>query len=230
MPTTLITGANKGLGRETARRLLAEGHDVWLGARDGERGRETADELVGRFVQLDVSDEASVRDAVEAIAAEGGLDVLVNNAGIADAAQGWPEVDLQLAEAVLATNVVGVMRVTQACWDLLQASAAPVVVNVSSSLGSLERSTLQGGQEAAYPGVAYSASKAGLNMVTVKLARAFPQARVTAVNPGYTATDLNGHQGTLSVEEGAQAIVAAALLEPDAPSGRFMEAAGPLPW
>ena len=230
MPTTLITGANKGLGRETARRLLAEGHDVWLGARDADRGQEAADALGGRFVALDVTDDASVRAAVETIAAAGGLDVLVNNAGIADAAQGWPGADLELAGDVLAANVVGVMRVTQACWDLLHASAAPVVVNVSSSLGSLARSVQPDTQEGAYPGVAYSASKAALNMLTVKLAHAFPEARVTAVNPGYTATDLNAHQGTLTVQEGAEAIVAAARSTPADPTGRFMEADGPLDW
>lgn len=147
-----------------------------------------------------------MRAAVEVIAATGGLDVLINNAAIGDQAQGWPDADVEHARAVLDANVLGAVRVTQACWELMQASAAPVVVNVSSSLGSLTRSTEAGTQDGAYPGVAYSASKSALSMLTVKLARAFPEARVTAVNPGYTATDLNGHQGDQSVEEGGEAI------------------------
>ncbi len=230
MPITLITGANKGLGRETARRLIAEGHDVWMGARDAARGREAAGALGGRFVELDVTDDVSVRAAVEVIAAAGGLDVLVNNAAIGDQAQGWPEVDVEHARAVLDANVLGAVRVTQACWQLLKASDAPVVVNVSSSLGSMGRSAEAGTQEEGYPGVAYSASKAALNMLTVKLAAAFPEARVTAVNPGYTATDLNGHQGDHSVQEGCEAIVRTALAGPEGASGTFVEAAGPLPW
>lgn len=227
MPITLITGANKGLGRETARRLLAEGHDVWLGARDAERGQEAADALGGRFVQLDVTDDVSVRAAADTVAAAGGLDVLINNAGLGDAWQGFAEADLAVSAAVLQANVLGPIRVTQAFLPLLRASAAPVVVNVSSSLGSLARTVEPANQEAQYPGVAYSASKAALNMLTVKLAHAFPEARVTAVNPGYTATDLTEHQGVLTVEEGAEAIIAAALREQPA---RFVEAAGPLPW
>ena len=107
MTTTLITGANKGLGRETARRLLAAGHDVWVAARDAERGREAADALGARFVALDVTDDASVAAAAERVAAEGGLDVLVNNAGIIGERVAVPDTTADHVAAVLATNVLG---------------------------------------------------------------------------------------------------------------------------
>jgi NAD(P)-dependent dehydrogenase (short-subunit alcohol dehydrogenase family) len=111
MTTTLITGANKGLGYETARRLIAEGHDVWVGARDEARGRAAAEELGARYVALDVTDDASVAAAVETV---GSLDVLVNNAGISGGMVPIPEVTPDLVERVFATNVVGIVRVTQA--------------------------------------------------------------------------------------------------------------------
>jgi NAD(P)-dependent dehydrogenase (short-subunit alcohol dehydrogenase family) len=137
MTTTLITGANKGLGREVARRLLADGHDAWVAARDQARGRATADALGGRFVTLDVTDDVSVAAAAEHVAAEGGLDVLVNNAGIVGAHKPVAEITPDDIAYVFATNVLGLVRVTQAFLSLLQRSANPVVVNVSSGMGSL---------------------------------------------------------------------------------------------
>ncbi|WP_210493859.1 SDR family NAD(P)-dependent oxidoreductase [Patulibacter sp. SYSU D01012] len=231
MTTTLITGANKGLGRETARRLLEAGHDVWIGARDPDAGAAAARDLGARHVALDVTSQASVDAAAATLAAAGGLDVLVNNAGIADGmGVPFPRTDLAAMSRILETNVVGPARVTIAVWDLLQASPAPVVVNVSSSLASLTLATDPARQEHGYLPMAYPASKAALNMLTVKLAQELPRARVTAVNPGFTATDLNDHAGHLTVEEGAEPIVRAALLGPGDPTGTFMEAAGPLPW
>jgi NAD(P)-dependent dehydrogenase (short-subunit alcohol dehydrogenase family) len=135
MTTTLITGANKGLGKETARLLVGAGHDVWLGARDEARGRAAADEVGARFVQLDVTDDASVAAAVAQIAADGGLDVLVNNAGIAKRAGGGEALDGPSALEVFDTNAVGIIRVTEAALPLLRRSDNPVVVNVSSALG-----------------------------------------------------------------------------------------------
>jgi NAD(P)-dependent dehydrogenase (short-subunit alcohol dehydrogenase family) len=231
MTTTLITGGNKGLGRETARRLHDAGHDVWIGARDERAGRAAADELGVRFVHLDVTRQDTVDAAARTLADAGGLDVLVNNAGVADAMDtAFQDTDLTQMAGLFDTNVLGPVRVTTACWSLLQASPAPVVVNVSSSLASLALSLQPGRIEQAYLPVAYPASKAALNMITIKLAAGFPRARVNAVNPGYTATDLNGHQGTLSVEEGAEAIVRAALLGPDGPTATFFETDGELPW
>ncbi|MEU5666117.1 SDR family NAD(P)-dependent oxidoreductase [Streptomyces longwoodensis] len=236
MTTTLITGANKGLGFETARRLVAEGHTVYVGSRDAARGRAAAERLGARAVLLDVTDDASVAAAAKTVEAQsGGLDVLVNNAGIEERGEGHTFVgpaDLtpDTLRTVLETNVVGVVRVTRAFLPLLRRSPAPVVVNVSSGLASLTRVTTEGDPAFAYPGVAYPASKAAVNMITVQYAKAFPELRVNAVEPGFTATDLNGHAGTQTVEEGAEVIVRMALLGPDGPTGTYVDVNGPLPW
>src|SRR5689334_1617002 len=133
MTVTLITGANKGIGFETAAQLLESGHVVYIGARDAERGEKAAAALGARFVQLDVTDDASVRNALAAIdAAEGRLDVLVNNAGVlADGVADGPT-----ALRAFDTNAVGIVRVTEAALPLLRRSSNPTVVNVSSSAGS----------------------------------------------------------------------------------------------
>ncbi|WP_328539139.1 SDR family NAD(P)-dependent oxidoreductase [Streptomyces sp. NBC_00344] len=229
MTTTLITGANKGLGHETARRLIAAGHTVYLGARNTERGAAAAAELGARFVQLDVTDDASVADAVATIEADGGLDVLVNNAGIEVRSPGGDiigaaELTADVMREVFETNVFGLVRVTHAFLPLLERSSAPVVVNVSSSLASLA----QAGK--GYPGVAYPASKTAVNMLTVQFAKAFSRMRINAVEPGYTATDLNRREGTQTVEQGAEIIVRMAQPGPDGPTGGYFDAAGPLPW
>ncbi|MFD7115878.1 SDR family NAD(P)-dependent oxidoreductase [Streptomyces sp. NPDC059922] len=230
MTTTLITGANKGLGFETARRLVEAGHTVYAGSRDPERGRRAAELLGARTVVLDVTDDASVAAAARAIEADGGLDVLVNNAGIERNESGAAEVTADTLRTTFDTNVFGVVRVTHAFLPLLRRSAAPVVVNVSSGLASKTLVSTVGTPTYAYPGVAYPASKAALNMITVQYAKAFPDMRINAVEPGYTATDLNGHSGTQTVEEGAEIIVRMARVRPDGPTGGYFDAAGPLPW
>jgi NAD(P)-dependent dehydrogenase (short-subunit alcohol dehydrogenase family) len=231
MTTTLITGANKGLGREAARRLLAAGHDVWVAARDADRGRVAAEELGGRFVQLDVTDDASVSAAVERVTAEtGGLDVLVNNAGIAGGFTPVPEVTADDVARVLATNVVGLVRVTQAFLPLLERSANPVVVNVSSGMGSLAITTDPERVESTFVGLAYPASKSAVTMLTTQYAKAFPDIRINAVDPGYTATDFNNHSGPQSVEEGTDAIVRMAQLDASGPTGTFVDRHGAVPW
>ncbi|MBM6404293.1 SDR family NAD(P)-dependent oxidoreductase [Phycicoccus sp. CSK15P-2] len=235
MTTTLITGTTKGLGLETARRLVAAGHTVWAAARDPERGRATAEEVGARFVELDVTDDASVTAAAEAVAAAGGLDVLVNNAGIEGRTADNGIVgarDLTGPEMLrmLDTNVVGQVRVLHAFLPLLERSDAPVVVNVSSGLASLTLATLHGLPTHGYPGVAYPVSKAAVNMLTVRYANAFPGMRINAVEPGFTRTDLNGNTGTQTVEEGAVAIVRMAQLAPDGPTGTYTSQHGTLPW
>ncbi|MEU9022810.1 SDR family NAD(P)-dependent oxidoreductase [Actinomadura sp. NPDC048394] len=235
MTTTLITGANKGLGYETARRLIAAGHTVYIGSRDAERGRRAAAELGARLVVLDVTDDASVEAAAKAIEADGGLDVLVNNAGIEarlpdNGVPGAAEVTADLMRESFETNVFGVVRVTHAFLPLLRRSAAPVIVNVSSGLASLARVSDPATPAYAYPGVAYPASKAAVNMVTVQFAKAFPEMRINAVEPGFTATDLNGRTGTQTVEEGAEIIVRMARVAPDGPTGGYFDAEGRLPW
>jgi NAD(P)-dependent dehydrogenase (short-subunit alcohol dehydrogenase family) len=167
--TILITGANKGLGRETARRLLAEGHTIWVGARDGALGEQAARELGARFVQLDVTDQGSVEAVAARIEAEHGM-------------------------------------------------------------GSLAITTDPERLESSIVGLAYPSSKTAVNMLTSQYAKAYPQMRINAVDPGYTATDLNQHRGIKTVEEGAQAIVWAASLGAEGPTGGFFDAAGAVPW
>jgi NAD(P)-dependent dehydrogenase (short-subunit alcohol dehydrogenase family) len=235
MTTTLITGANKGLGFETARRLIAAGHTVYIGSRDAGRGQRAAERLGARMVPIDVTDDASVEAAAMTIEADGGLDVLVNNAGIerrieGNVVPGAAEITADLMRSLFETNVFGVVRVTHAFLPLLLRSPAPVVVNVSSGLASMTRISTPGTGQYAYPGVAYPASKVAVNMITVQYAKAFPGMRINAAEPGYTATDLNGHQGTQSVEEGAEIIVRLAQAGPDGPTGGYFSAEGPLPW
>jgi NAD(P)-dependent dehydrogenase (short-subunit alcohol dehydrogenase family) len=227
MTTTLITGANKGLGRETARRLLAEGHDVWIGARDPERGSAAADELGARFVQLDVTDDASVAAAAQTV---GELDVLVNNAGISGGHVPVSEVTPADLERVFATNVLGLVRVTQTFVPLLERSANPVIVNVSSGMGSLWLTTDPFRVESTLVGLAYPASKAAVNMLSSQYAKALPGMRVNAVDPGYTATDFNQQRGFKTVEQGAEAIVRMATIDASGPTGAFVDDRGSVPW
>lgn len=235
MTTTLITGATRGLGEETARRLAAAGHTVWVGGRDAARGRAVAEELGARFVPLDVLDDASVAAAADLVGGAGGLDVLVNNAGIEPRLAGNvipTPVDETAADVLrtFGTNVLGVVRVTHAFWPLLRRSPAPVIVNVSSGLASLTGLSDPDGPTHFYPGLGYPASKAAVNALTVQYAKAFPAARVNAVEPGFTATALNGFAGTQTVAEGAETIVRAAQLGPDGPTGTFVSRDGLLPW
>ncbi|WP_328442906.1 SDR family NAD(P)-dependent oxidoreductase [Amycolatopsis sp. NBC_00438] len=235
MTTTLVTGANKGIGYETARQLVAAGHTVYVGARDAERGREAAGRLGARFVRLDVTDDASVATAVKTIEADGELDVLVNNAGVEGRQSdggviGAADVTADQMRDLFDTNVFGVVRVTRAFLPLLRRSAAPVVVNVSSGLSRTADLANPDSFTAFYPGISYPASKAALNMVTVQYAKAFPGFRINAVDPGYTKTDLNHNSGTQTVAQGAEAAVRLAQAGPDGPTGGFFDAAGPVAW
>jgi NAD(P)-dependent dehydrogenase (short-subunit alcohol dehydrogenase family) len=231
MTTTLITGANKGLGHETARQLIAAGHDVWMAARDPRRGREAAETLGGRFVQLDVSDDASVAAARRTVEdASGGLDVLVNNAGITGGRVAVPETTAADVEAVFDTNVLGPVRVLHAFAPLLTRSGAGVVVNVSSGMGSMTITSDPERLESGIVALGYPASKAALNMLTTQYAKAYPGLRVNCVDPGYTATDLNDNTGTQTVEEGAEVIVRLAQVGTDGPTGRFFDRRGEVPW
>jgi NAD(P)-dependent dehydrogenase (short-subunit alcohol dehydrogenase family) len=232
MSTILITGANKGLGREAARRLTASGHDVWIGSRDPERGREAAEAVGARSVVLDVTDDASVAQAAREIAAAtgGSLDVLVNNAGIGGAQLDVADVTAADVEAVHAVNVLGPVRVFHAFLPLLRQAPAGVVVNVSSGLGSHTITSQPGRVESTFQHPAYTSSKAALNMLTAQWAAALPGLRVNAVDPGYTATDLNGHSGPQTVQEGTDAIVAMATIGPDGPTGTFTDREGTVGW
>ena len=250
MTTTiaLVTGANKGIGLETARQLGARGATVLAGARDEERGKEAERALQAaradaRFVPLDVTDPGSIQRAADWIDREyGRLDILVNNAGIARG--NLPsETDLDAMRAVYEVNVFGVIRVTNALLPLLRRAPAARIVNVSSEVGSITSMTDPSSPLAHMPGsVAYPSSKSALNMITAMYAKELRDTpiKVNAANPGYTKTDLNRNSGFRSVAEGAEASVYLATLPTDGPSGilwgHLWSADGPadaygiLPW
>lgn len=231
MTTTFITGANKGLGHETARRLVAVGHTVILGARDPERGAEAAAALGARFVRIDVTDDASIAAAAADVAAnEGAIDVLINNAGVSGPHS--DPADLTGADAlrVFDVNVFGVVRVTAAFLPLLRRSPDPVIVNVSSGMGSFAATHDPSRVESSVILPLYTASKAAVTMLTTQYAKALKDIRVNAADPGYTATDLNAHSGPQTVTEGTDAIVRLATEGPGAGTGRFVDRSGPLDW
>lgn len=228
MTITLITGANKGIGYETARQLLDLGHVVYIGARDVERGEKAAATLGARFVQLDVTDDASVRDALAAVdAAEGRLDVLVHNAGIF----GDGVVDGPTALRVFDTNAVGIVRVTEAALPLLHRSSSPTVVTISSSAGSFWAVTNPDRPEFHLPVALYSASKSAATMLTVQYAKSQPGIRFNAVEPGFTATDMTaGFEGGRPATESAKTVVRLATLGADGPTGTYQDEFGKLNW
>jgi NAD(P)-dependent dehydrogenase (short-subunit alcohol dehydrogenase family) len=228
MTVTLITGANKGIGFETAKHLLSLGHTVYVGARDAERGEKAAAELGARFVQLDVTDDASVSSALATIgAAEGRLDVLVNNAGVL----GGEALDGPTALRVFDTNAVGIVRVTEAALPWLRKSSNPTVVTVSSSAGSFWAVTNPDRPEFGLPLALYSASKAAATMLTVQYAKSQPGIKFNAVEPGTTATDMTAAFGIgRSPEESARTVVRLATLGADGPTGTLQDENGELAW
>lgn len=235
----LVTGANKGIGLEIARQLGRSGAHVLLGARNVARGEAAALLLKGEgldvsFVHLDLGRADTPAVAAGMIAsAHGRLDVLVNNAGITDQADGPPtEAAMAAVRRIFDTNFFGTLEVTQAMVPLLMNSASGRIVNVSSGLGSIALNADPKSQFASVRLIGYNASKAALNMLTVQLAAELGEARikVNAADPGYTATDLNGHRGYQTVAEGAAAAVRLALLPDDGQTGGFFDAAGPQPW
>ncbi|MFB9476035.1 SDR family oxidoreductase [Nonomuraea salmonea] len=231
MTITFITGANKGLGRETARRLIALGHTVLLGARDPERGAEVAAALGARFVPIDVTDDASVAAAAKDVAEhEGRIDVLINNAGIHGPFGDPSTLTGPVALGVFDVNVAGVVRATTAFLPLLRRSPEPRIVNVSSGMGSLALTHDPSRPESKAIAPLYTASKAALTMLTTQYAKSLPGIRVNAADPGYTATDLNGHTGPQTVTEGTDAIVTLATEPPKSGTGRFVGRTGEIPW
>jgi NAD(P)-dependent dehydrogenase (short-subunit alcohol dehydrogenase family) len=237
--TALVTGANKGIGFETARQLAQLGFTVWLGSRDQERGEAAVKELTDdgdvRFVSLDVTDAESVRAAVVRIGEEtGALDVLVNNAGTAVAeGEGRPStVRPETIQRTLDVNFYGALRVTQAFLPLLQKAQAGRIVNVSTTLGSITTLVSPGSPLGQVPAFAYPASKTLLNALTGWLAvelRGTP-VKVNSVCPGANATDMNPSPGAQHPSEGAKVVVRAATLPADGPTGSFFDANGPVGW
>ena len=242
MANILVTGATRGIGREVVRRLVEAGHTVYLGARDLKRGEDVAAQVGGIPVQLDTTSSSSITAAVARIRDEvGSLDVLVNNAGVAGEQRRPGEATIADLRLVFETNVFGAASVIDAFTPLLEASSAPVVVNVSSAVGSL---TLNSQPDSRWTMLAYPMSKAALNMLTIQYARAFPRWRVNSATPGLTATEFTGSMPdeeqlarartagmqVNTVEEGAEVIVQLALLDADGPTGTFVGNQGPVPW
>ena len=235
----LITGANKGIGFEIARRLGREGLRVWLGARNVQSGEVAVaslreDGMDVRAIQLDlVAPETIAAAAAEIEAQDGRLDVLVNNAGINDPRDGVPgKADMEAVRRIFETNFFGTLAVTQAMLPLLRKSDSARIINQSSDLGSLTRQNDADWKFAFVKSVGYSASKAALNMLTVHLAAELKQAgiMVNAANPGATATDLNGHRGFQTVEQGATPAVQLALAADATITGGFFGVGKLDPW
>lgn len=234
----LITGANKGIGFETARRLGEIGFRVWLGARDAARGEAAAEALRGmghdtRFVRIAVDDDASVGAAAERVAQEDGrLDVLVNNAGIPGTYADPLEESVEDIRRVYDVNVFGPIRVIKAFLPLLKAAGRANVVNVSSGLGSLGLVTDPGTDYYGVNLLGYNSSKTALNAVTVSFAKALAPfgIRVNSADPGYTRTDFTNHSGHRTVEQAAGIIVRLAMADEQGPTGIFTNEDGILPW
>ena len=236
--TALVTGANKGIGYQIAAGLGALGWRVGVGARNPDR-REAAVQRLRRTsvdafpVPLDVADDESAVAAADLIQQQAGrLDVLVNNAGVTG---GMPQAPTQVSaeqlRTVVETNVIGVIRVTNAMLPLLRRSASPRIVNMSSGVGSLARQTAS--DDATGPiSAAYAPSKTFLNAVTVQYAKELHDTNIliNLACPGFVATDLNGFRGVRSPEQGAAIAIRLATLPDDGPSGGYFEDAGVIPW
>lgn len=245
MKTALITGANKGIGFETAKQLLENGYFVFIGSRDIDNGESAVEQLKKtgfahtEAIQLDVTDAGSVEKAKSAVRSKTDvLDVLINNAGInGGMPQAALEAPVESFQKVLDTNLYGVIRMTQTFMDLLRKSEEPRIVNVSSSGCSL---TLHSDPDWIYyshKAAVYTASKAAMNMYTINLAYELRDTpfKVNAVCPGFVATDFNNHRGTGTVEEGGKRIAKYAMIGQDGPTGKFISEeynpeTGETPW
>jgi NAD(P)-dependent dehydrogenase (short-subunit alcohol dehydrogenase family) len=228
----LITGANKGIGYEVARQLAASGCVILLGARSQTLGKGAAERLAAerldvRYIPIDLDDPVTID------ADFGHLDILINNAGIAVEGDGPPSTSsVEAIERDYRVNFIGTVAVTQVMLPLLRKAPSARIVNVSSGLGSLTKTSDPAFEFVAYKYLGYAASKAALNMFTVQLAYELRDTaiKVNSADPGYTATDLNGHRGTQTVAEGAVEIVRLALLREDGPTGSFSNKNGVVPW
>ncbi len=244
-PVALVTGANKGIGLQIATELAARDFTVLVGSRN-QRNGEIAAEGIGqdaRAIQLDVTDQGSIDAAASRIRDEfGRLDVLVNNAGVGRVAPTPPDlssieagrlgvVALDEVRAVLETNVLGVIAVTQAVLPLLREAPNGRIVNMGSSVASLTLNSDPTNPQRAMLGN-YALSKAALHAVTVAFAAelASTNVKVNVASPGFIATAINNFQGTGTVEQGARAAVHLALLDEDGPTGTFSGDDGPIPW
>jgi NAD(P)-dependent dehydrogenase (short-subunit alcohol dehydrogenase family) len=228
----LVTGGNKGIGFEVARQLAELNHRVVIGSRDEDRGRTAAEKLRSEgaeasYVVLDVSNPESVATALQLIDQ---LDVLVNNAGIAESDGPPGEVALDVLRRTYETNVFGLVAVTQAALPLLRRADAGRIVNLSSGAGSLTVVSRPDWRPE-WNGLAYNTSKSAVNAVTVAFASELRETpiKVNAVNPGYTRTDMSPGADR-PVAHGAAVVVRYATIPADGPSGGFFDENGPIPW
>jgi NAD(P)-dependent dehydrogenase (short-subunit alcohol dehydrogenase family) len=228
--TALVTGANKGIGREIARQLGHKGYSVWLGCRDAERGEEAAAALRkegvdARVLALDVTNDASVKAAAETFAKSSDtLDALVNNAGVSTGGYAPPTAaSVDDMHALYEVNVFGPVRVTQAFVPFLRKTGQGRIVMMSSSLGSISEALDMTSGVYGVNLLGYNSSKSALNMITVSFAKELAAygIKVNAANPGYVATDLNNNQGYRSTEQGAAVAVHLATIGPMGPSAGF---------
>jgi NAD(P)-dependent dehydrogenase (short-subunit alcohol dehydrogenase family) len=242
----LVTGANQGVGRQVAQELVAHGLTVFIGSRDFARGESAAREIGAIPIKLDVTDQASIAAAAERIRREmGRLDLLVNNAAISNTQKGSLSLEeykkislasnasLDEIRAVWETNVFGVLAVYQAMLPLLRSSSDARIVNVSSGVGSLATNAGPAFPYRAFYSPVYPASKAALNAITLSMMIELESTgiEVNLVSPGFTKTNLNGYEGTESLEAGSREVVRVALLGPDGPSGTFTRwENAPIPW
>ena len=236
--TVLITGANKGIGLETARQLAKAGYHIYLGCRDKERGEEAVSLLHSEglndveLVLIDVTNEQSVQQAYDELAKRiDYLDVLINNAGIpGDFPQAASNTPDKTFKDVFEVNLFSVARVVRIFVPLMQNAPNPRIVNVTSDLGSLTLHSDPTWRHYDVKTAAYGPSKSALNAYTIALAYELKNFRVNAVNPGYTATDFNNNQGYKTVEEGAAPIVENAMIDKDGPTGKYFSDYGVTPW
>ncbi|MBZ6384314.1 MULTISPECIES: SDR family oxidoreductase [Pantoea] len=237
--SVLITGANKSIGFETARQMGRLGYRIWLGCRDEARGQSAVASLAAqgvdvRLLIIDVTDMATIQAAAQRVLKEEGtLDILINNAGISGNYPVAPsEQSIRDIETIYDTNVLGAIRVTQAFLPLLKAAAGASVVMVSSGLGSLTWVSDPNHPFSRVEAMGYNSSKTALNAVTVAFAKELRDFNISvnAVDPGYTATDFNGHTGYRTVEQAAEGIVWLAGLDPLTTTAGFYFDKSRAPW
>jgi NAD(P)-dependent dehydrogenase (short-subunit alcohol dehydrogenase family) len=240
MRSAFITGANRGIGFETAKQLAALGYFVYIGSREKAKGLEAVAELKAlgfsnvNSIELDVTNIASIKAARQTVESKTPqLDVLINNAGISG---GFPQapltVPIEKVKTVFETNFFAPIQVIQEFIDLLKRSNEPRIVNVTTELSSITKHQDPTWEFYAYNPSAYGASKSALNAYTVMLAKELKGTnfKVNGVCPGFTKTAFNNYMGVKPVEQGARAIVKYAVINSDGATGKFFNEDGEIPW
>ncbi|MBB6499846.1 SDR family oxidoreductase [Pedobacter cryoconitis] len=240
MKTVLITGANKGIGFETAKQLAQLGYYIYVGSRNLDNGLKAEQQLKAEglsnveAIELDVTDRESINRAKSVLENKiTALDILINNAGISgEQPQNISVCDLAILRRIFETNYFGAIQVTQQFLPLLRKSETPAIINVSSEVGSLTLHTAPGRSPNWDNFHAYGSSKTAMNAFTIMLANELSGTNfcVNSVTPGYTATDLNNFQGVKTVGQGAKAIVDLATQYQPGVTGKFFREDGEVAW